>query len=412
MITDAGKKWIAEHFGVGNCWVYSGLSWTTYYTGGGSDPETGGTAKITARLTNPAVNERVVLSSPRTGTYRTADLTAGNGGNVVSLDDVLNIIIPNDGDPAGENQYCYTAGAPPQPTGDTGYFALCTLPGGADIYIDGAKLPQKAPLCPSAPLFHEVTAYVNHTVKYVLSGYKDYVTSASVSIGGINAAWQIFAVLGKESGPNTGTLRLTAHEWVPDAPHKGQELYARPSIAGTTMEEKLLTPLTINLSIPAGATSKEYEVGAIHPGYEKVEKTVTLRKTHTPANPLVEDLLMKEVRIWREVRIVEKMPKVAWVTGISIPSIMAWNISYSGWVKFVFTLATTYRAHLDLFARPSGWDGRLESLPTTRTARISTVEEELTPWPENEVRLDWSWLCSNAIPEGTYVVVSVIEYEV
>ena len=306
-------------------------------------------------------------------------------------------------------------GAPPvtPPTGDTGYFALCTLPAGADIYIDGAKLPQKAPLCPSSPIFHEVTARVSHTVKYVLSGYKDYVTTASVSPGGINAAWQIFAVLGAVAGPNVGTMRLTAHEWVADPPHKGQELYARPSIAGTTMEEKLLTPLTINLSIPAGAMSKDYEVGAIHPGYEKAEKTVTLRKTHTPANPLVEDLLMKEVRIWREVRIVEKMPRVAWVTGISIPSIMAWDVSYSGWVKFVFTLATKYRAFLDLYTRPSGWDGRLESLDLEHpTARIPTDEEDLTPWPENEHKLNWSWLCLNSIPEGTYVVVSVIEYTV
>ena len=402
MITEAGKKWIAEHFGVGNCWVYSGLSWTTYYTGGGSDPETGGTAKITARLTNPAVNERVVLSSPRTGTYRTADLTAGNGGNVVSLDDVKFTIMPNDGYPAGETQYCYTAGAPP-PTGDTGIFHLCSLPGGADITIDGAAVPWKAPLCPSYRPY-TVSANVWHTIRYTLAGHKDKELSIKTLAGG---ELQVPGIMEAVAGVNNGTLKLTAHD-----DKTGQELYARPSISGTTEESKYLTPYTITLSIAAGKTSKEVDVGTIHPGYEKAERTVTLRNTHTTASPLVVDLLMHEVKLWREVRIVEKMPTIAWVTGLSIPSVMAWGVNYTGWIKFVFTLAASYQAHLDLHHIPVGWDGKIGSLPAPVT-RISTeIGENLKPFPKNEISLDWSWGPTSAIPEGNYIVVCVLEYEV
>ena len=402
MITEAGKKWIAEHFGVGDCWVYSGLSWRTYYTGGGSDPETGGTAKITARLTNPAVNERVVLSSPRTGTYRTVDLTAGNGGNVVSLDDVKNIIMPNDGYPVGETQYCVTGAPPvPPPIGDTGIFYFCSLPSGANITVDGATVPWNAPLCPTFKPY-TVTAGPTHTIRYTLAGHKDKELSVSTLAGG---EIQVPGIMEAVAGVNNGTLKLTAHD-----DKTGQELHARPSISGTTEESKYLTPYTITLSIAAGKNSKEVDVGAIHPGYEKAERTVTLRNTHTLASPLVVDLLMKEVRLWREVRIVEKMPTIAWVTGLSVPSVMAWGVHYTGWVKFVFTLATTYQAHLDLHPLPTGWDGKIGSLPA-RVTRISTeVGENLKPFPKNEISLDWGWAVPTTIPEGTYVVVCVLEY--
>lgn len=403
MITEAGKKWIAEHFGVGDCWVYSGLSWTTYYTGGGSDAETGGTAKITARLTNPAVNERVVLSSPRTGTYRTADLTSGNGGNVVSLDDVKFTIMPNDGYPAGETQYCYTPGAPPvpPPIGDTGTFYFCSLPGGATITVDGAVVPWKAPLCPAYKPY-TVTA-AGHTIRYTLAGYKDKELSVGTGPGGVI---QVPGIMEAVAGVNNGTLKLTAHD-----DKTGQELHARPSISGTTEESKFLTPYTITLSIAAGKTSKEVDVGAIHPGYEKAERTVTLRNTHTVASPLVVDLKMHAVRLWREVRIVEKMPTVAWVTGLSIPSVMAWGVNYTGWVKFVFTSPASYQAHLDLHSIPTGWDGTIESLgPLVK--RISTEEGlSLVPFPKNEISLDWAWTPTSAqISEGNYVVVCVLEY--
>ena len=300
-------------------------------------------------------------------------------------------------------------GAPP--TGDTATFYFCSLPGGATITVDGAAVPWTAPLCPSYKPY-TVTAPASHTIRYTLAGYKDKELSVGTLTGGV---LQVPGILEAVAGVNNGTLKLTAHEWVPATVHpdnKGQELHARPSISGTTEESKYLTPYTITLSIAAGQNSKEVDVGAIHPGYEKAERTVTLRNTHTLASPLVVDLLMKEVKLWREVRIVEKMPTIAWVTGLSIPSVMAWDVNYTGWVKFVFTLATTYQAHLDLHRLPVGWDGKIGSLPA-RITRISTeIGENLKPFPKNEISLDWSWGPTSAIPEGNYVVVCVIEYEV
>ena len=295
-------------------------------------------------------------------------------------------------------------GAPPvtPPTGDTGIFNLCSLPGGATITIDGAAVPWKAPTCPTYRPY-TVTAGAWHTVRYTLAGQKDKELSKMTLAGG---EIEVPGIMEAVAGVNNGTLKLTAHD-----DKTGQELHARPSISGTTEESKYLTPYTITLSIAAGQTSKEVDVGAIHPGYEKAERTVTLKNTHTVANPLLVDLSMHEVKLWREVRIVEKMPTIAWVTGLSIPSTMAWGVHYTGWVKFVFTLTATYQAHLDLHPLPTGWDGKIASLPA-RVTRISTeVGDNLKPFPKNEISLDWGWAVPNTIPEGTYVVVCVLEYE-
>ena len=378
-------------------WCYANMG----YTPPGAPPADKGTLTVTTSPTGALVMVNGV-SCGTTPVY-TCELSTG-AKTVTITKSGYNTVTRNITITAGQTSNLGTITLTPTATGDKGWVSLCSLPAGADIYIDGAKVPWSAPLCPAAARNYEVTARVMHTVKFVLANYKDKTINFSIGVGG---TWQAHAVLEAVAGPNTGTLRLTAHDAV-----TGQELYARPAIAGTTMEEKLLTPLTINLSIPTGATSKEYEVGAIHPGYEKEVTTVILRKTHTPASPLVVDLRMKESKVWREVRIVEKMPRVAWVTGISIPSVMQWGINYTGWVKFIFTLAARYRAHLDFHARPSGWDGRLESLPA-RTTRITTGEEDLTPWPDNEQKLDWAWTVPSAgsVPEGTYVIVCVIEYE-
>ena len=117
MISEAGKKYIAEQFGakVGTkqCWVYSGLSWRQYAIDGTFVDETGGTGKVVSRVIG-AVTDRIELKTPRIGTYRKSDLTTANAGEV-TLIDVRDTILKNDGYPAGETQYCVEAAPPPIP---------------------------------------------------------------------------------------------------------------------------------------------------------------------------------------------------------------------------------------------------------------------------------------------------------
>ena len=106
MLTEAGKNYIAREFGISNCWVYSGLSWRAYGIDGTHVDETGGTGTVVSRVLSGAI-DRVEL---RSKTYKKADLTAANAGDV-TLIDVRDTILKNDGFPVGETQYC--AGAPP-----------------------------------------------------------------------------------------------------------------------------------------------------------------------------------------------------------------------------------------------------------------------------------------------------------
>ena len=471
MITEAGKEYIAREFGIGDCWIYTGLSWVVYGIDGTTVSETGGTGKIVSRVISGAT-DRVVKNAK---TYRKADLTSANEGNEVTLIDVRDVILVNDGYPAGEDQYCIgvpptkgylkvntsptgatvTVGAtscgttpvlacelstgwktvtiakPPDyqtetrtveiiagatsdlgtiyltpVTGEMGWFSLCTYPAGATIKIDGVTIPWLAPLCPLEARKYEVTANVKHTVEFTLADYKPYLTSdKEVAIGGTT---QIHVILEKEAGPNTGTLLLKAHD-----SKTGQELHARPSIDGTTVEEKFLTPYQINLAIPATKTEKEYKVGAYHPGYAEKEQYALLKTSHTEASPLVVDLALEAVIIWKEVAIVEEMPSVAWVTGLSIPPVMAWGLRYTGWLKFFFTKSARYRAFLEFYAKPEGWNGTIGSLPANYTDRISMGPTDvIDPWvEESKYELTWTWDVPSTIPEGLYIVVSVLEWE-
>jgi len=103
-LTTTGKNYIAEKFGINNCFVYSGLSWTTYGSGGTSQTETGGTAKLVSRLVTSGI-VRVQLTSPGSGSYTPADLTNNNENQSADYGDA-SWISNNDGYPSGESQYC------------------------------------------------------------------------------------------------------------------------------------------------------------------------------------------------------------------------------------------------------------------------------------------------------------------
>lgn len=114
-LTTNGKNYIATNFGIGNCWVSSGLSWTATGIDGSTVNESGGTASIVGRLVSAAYKE-IRLTSPRTGTFTKAQLTLANDYNVVSLSPDVVFIANNDGYPSGEPKYCTSVVVTPTPT--------------------------------------------------------------------------------------------------------------------------------------------------------------------------------------------------------------------------------------------------------------------------------------------------------
>lgn len=288
-----------------------------------------------------------------------------------------------------------------------GYFSLCSLPGGATIRIDGAIVSTGAGQCPYAAEDFEVSPNVYHDVVFLLAGYEKYETSASISEGN---TYQIHVILNKIPGTEeeesdvegyegTATLRVTAHDG-----ENGDELHARPSVSGTSTESRYVTPFTINISIPKKYNSKEITVSATYPGYEKPDPiTVTVTRGQTTTA----NVKMYPVRIWKEVAVVSELPRIAWATSVTIPSIMAWNNAYSGTIRFVFTEATSYRAHLDLHPLRGPAEGALPP----RTARISTEQTGVIhPWEnDSKYSIKWNWTCEE-IPERIYTIVCVLEY--
>lgn len=288
-----------------------------------------------------------------------------------------------------------------------GYFNFCSLPEGASIYVDDELVPWTSPLCPFGATDFEVSPDDYHEVVFRLPGYESYETSASISEGN---TYQIHVILNKRPGTEeeegdiegyegTATVQVTAHDG-----ETGKELHARPSVSGTSMESKFVTPFKINIAIAKKYNSKEISVTATYPGYKKPDKiyaTVTRGQTTTV------DVRMWPVRIWKEVAVVEKMPKNAWVTSVTLPSVMAWGLQYKGTIRFVFTNPTSYRAHLDLHPIRGPAEGALPP----RTTRISTAETGIiTPWEhEGKYSLKWEWTCEQ-IPERIYTVVCVLEY--
>lgn len=107
VLTQNGKDWIAQKFGIDNCYVESGLTWMVYDTQGNSATYSGGTASIVGQLTMTQLIDRIVLNGV---TYRYSDLKVANDGQDISYEDVR-WIAQNDGS-AGEPQYCYQVQTP------------------------------------------------------------------------------------------------------------------------------------------------------------------------------------------------------------------------------------------------------------------------------------------------------------
>ncbi len=167
-LTTNGKNYIAQNFGISNCFVSSGLSWTAVANDNTTVNESGGTASIVARLVTTSVYKRVDLTAPRTGSYTYAVLKQANDNTDVTLTDAQ-WIAANDGSPTGEAQYCYTV--------TTGSISFASIPSGTDIYLDGTLQTAKTPAT-----ITNVSAG-SHTYRLSLTGYNDATGTVTVTAG-------------------------------------------------------------------------------------------------------------------------------------------------------------------------------------------------------------------------------------
>lgn len=104
-LTTNGKNYIAQKFGLSNCFVSTGLSWiATSAIDGTQINESGGTASIIGRLVTTPVYANVIINSV---TYTYAQLKTANDNTDLTLADAQ-WVAANDGTPTGEAQYCYS----------------------------------------------------------------------------------------------------------------------------------------------------------------------------------------------------------------------------------------------------------------------------------------------------------------
>lgn len=113
-LTDNGRIFIAENFGVGNCFVSTGLTWTAVDVNNATANESGGTAQIVARLLTPSVYKVIIIvtPTPQAGAYTPTQLIAANDNQGITVTEVSTEIAGKDGNPAGEEQYCTTPCVP------------------------------------------------------------------------------------------------------------------------------------------------------------------------------------------------------------------------------------------------------------------------------------------------------------
>ncbi|MCW3140600.1 MAG: hypothetical protein N2V72_00245 [Methanophagales archaeon] len=399
-LTDAGREYIAKNIGVGNCWVYSGLSWTAVSVTGDRVDRTGGTGKAVKDIIDPTTDHIEIggLSISKT------TLRDNNGGNDVTISDVTGEILKNDGYPAGENQYCVGTPTPtPTPTPVPGKVKLCVLtdPEFADIYLDDETEPNPD-LSPSrrVPPYKctEVTAGpapggIKHKVVAKKEGYKDAVEYPACIIG-----QDTYLTLGlePESGPGVGVLELRAYK-----AGTTEEINANFDIEGISGEEKYLTPHTMNIKAGTYDWIRFYCTG--FEDYE-VENVVVKEGETTTVNAY-----MKPKKLWKEVYVGPPIAKVA-LDDFEIPSRLYWNNTYDFSVTLRCFEAGWYYANMDL-REPGKFleTGDPADLGATKWT-IPLPEKEIGFWDiGKKVMLETRRIVPGAdvLPAGTYIVVAV-----
>lgn len=145
MLTQAGRDYIATNLGINNCWVSSGLTWEAHSQQGEIAHMSGGTVFIMSNITSPETNH-ITLKTPRTGEFTLAMIVSNNGGNAITDADIAEIR-ENDGNPAGEAQYCAGGTTPtptPTPEVPTGSSTIiCSSIENSDLYLEAGGNKQK-----------------------------------------------------------------------------------------------------------------------------------------------------------------------------------------------------------------------------------------------------------------------------
>ena len=394
-LTDAGREYIAKNIGVGNCWVYSGLSWVAESVTGDRVNRTGGTGKAVKDIIDPTTDHIEINGL----NISKATLRDNNGGNDVTISDVTNEILKNDGYPAGENQYC---APPPGPgPGPTGKGELCVLTSEpfADIYIDDETTPNPD-LSPSRsePPYKctEVSATpggIQHKVTAKKAGYKAEPVYI-ICIENQKAHATIY--LEPEAGTNVGTLVLRAYK-----EGTTEEIHANFDIEGLSGEEKFLTPHTMNIKAGTYKWIRFYCTG--FETYEATNVTVEEGETTTVT------AYMKPKRLWKQVYVGPPIALLA-IEDFDIPSRLYWDNPYDFSVTIRCFEAGWYYANIEL-REPGDFMTTYDpaDLGPTRWT-IPLPEKEISYFDINTpVDLKTTRIVPgpDSLPAGTYVAVVV-----
>ena len=103
-LTTNGKNYIAEKFGIGGCFVRSGINYTVLVIDGVQYPYNTGTGSLVSKLIS-SVTTSITIGS---NIYTNEMLKIANDNTYVNLIDTQ-WIVANDGLPIGESQYCVTS---------------------------------------------------------------------------------------------------------------------------------------------------------------------------------------------------------------------------------------------------------------------------------------------------------------
>jgi len=392
-LTDAGREYIAKNIGVGDCWVYSGLSWVAESVTGDRVNRTGGTGKAVKDIIDPTTDHIEINGL----NISKATLRANNGGNDVTISDVTNEILKNDGYPAGENQYC--VGAP----GPSGKANLCVLTSVdlADVYIDDETTPNPdlSPSRSTAPWpCTEVSAApppngTQHKITVRKSGYKEKTEYVRVFE---NQTKKITILLEPESGTNVGTLELHAYK-----EGTTEEIHANFDIEGVSGEERYITPYTMNIEAGTYDWIRFYCTG--FEDYEVTDVTVNEGETTTVT------AYMRPKRMWKQVYVGPPITLLV-IDDFDMPSRLYWDNEYDFSVTIRCFETGKYYANIDLrepgdFMRtydpadlgPTRWTIDLPEVEITEfdiNKKVKLKRRHIVPGPD-------------MLPAGTYVAVAV-----
>lgn len=262
MLTENGKKWIAQNLGkkIGDKYCYS---YDVEYYRYDSDlkqevKETNGTGGAVGTLVGAKLigkeNEIYVRIGDKK--YYYSDLKSANDGNDVTLDDAK-WVADHDGYPAGEYQYCYSPTAPPPTTEEKGYLTvIVTNVKKADVYVDGKYIGQ-------TDITKHPLSVGTHTVRITKSGYEDYVTTVTIDEGKTTT---ITTALEPITAPAPGGTARICFKTVDEA--TGEEVNAWIYIDGKATYKQ--TPECFELQ------AKDYTVKFVADGYEDFETEITV----------------------------------------------------------------------------------------------------------------------------------------